>query len=95
MTRISWEAVDGGKFYLPLNGVVELGIEPHEKGNLIRADHLLRVLNEIESDEANVLENVIRLKKYLAKDNKDTCCNCDNKDVYVNHQGLCYGCCHD
>jgi hypothetical protein len=69
--KISWKPVDDDSIYLPFLGVVECGVEPHERGRLLDITNLYEALKRIESNEANVLVNVTSLKEHLLEQIKN------------------------
>lgn len=69
--NISWKPKDSSSVYLPFLGIVECGVEPYERGRLLDITDLYHAIKEIESDEANVLENVSSLKEHLLQQIKN------------------------
>jgi len=63
--KLSWKPKDNSSVYLPFLGVRECGVEPDDRGRLLDITNLYTAIKEIESDEANVLENVSSLKEHL------------------------------
>jgi len=68
--KISWKPKDNSPVYIPFLGVVECGVEPHDRGRLLDITNLYTALKEILNDEANVLENVESLKEHLLEQMK-------------------------